>query len=200
MGTTTGSNHFPTTIFQQEVPDFAHENEKLYRLAKRLQAEDPGGIRRSNLEGWHSSDAFDIRDLPELAEVQKVIIETAALITEGMGFNGLGTALSAAWFTVSPAGASNLRHCHPRSFLSGAYYIKVPPGSSPICFHDPRPVKLHATPASGAFQVTPYTTEAINCQVRESLLVIFPGWLDHSVPPHRAEGERVVLSFNFVAL
>jgi uncharacterized protein (TIGR02466 family) len=197
---TTGSNHFPTTIFQDDVPDFGEQNEKLYRLAKRLQAEDPAGIRRSNVLGWHSSDKVDIRDLPELTEVRKVIMDMAKLITGGMGFEGLGIFLSAAWFTVSPAGALNLRHCHPRSFLSGAYYVKVPPGSSPICFHDPRPVKLHATPASANFKVTPYTTEAVNCQVRESLLVMFPGWLDHSVPLHEAEGERVVLSFNFLAV
>ncbi len=58
---TTGSNHFPTTIFQHEVVGFEAQNEKLYALVKRLQAEDPGGVRRSNLGGWHSSEKLDIR-------------------------------------------------------------------------------------------------------------------------------------------
>ncbi len=197
----TGSNHFPTTIFQYEVPDAAERNERLYELAKRLQREDPDGTQRSNAGGgWHSSDRLDLLDVPALNALLTLIVDTATVVTGGMGFVDQQLALSAAWFVVSPAGASNLRHCHPRSFLSGAYYVKAPPGSSSLCFHDPRPVKLHATPSSTNFPVTPYTTEAVNCQVREGLLVIFPGWLDHSVPAHRTEGERVVLSFNFVAL
>ncbi len=196
---TTGSNHFPTTIFQHDVPGAAELNDKLDALVKRLQAEDPG-VRRSNFGGWHSSDKYDVRELPELAGLWKTILAEVSLIVGGMGFEGLGLVISDAWFTVSPAGAMNLRHCHPRSFLSAAYYIRVPPGSSPLCFHDPRPVKLHATPASSKFKVTPYTTESINCQVKEGLLVIFPGWLDHSVPPHQAEGERIVLSFNLVVV
>jgi hypothetical protein len=40
----------------------------------------------------------------------------------------------------------------------------------------------------------------LTCQVREGLLVLFPGWLDHSVPPHQGEAERVVFIFNIVAL
>jgi uncharacterized protein (TIGR02466 family) len=197
---TTGTNHFPTPIFQHDVPGFQVLNEKLYGLAKRLQAQDPNGVRRSNYGGWHSAEQVDIRDLPEFKELKQVIMDEAAVVSAGMGFEGLGLVLSKPWFVVSPAGAMNARHCHPRSFLSGAYYVKVPPGSSPLCFHDPRPVKLHATPASPQFKVTPYTTESLNCQIHEGLLVLFPAWLDHSVPPHQAEGERVVLSFNLAAV
>ncbi|HTQ07434.1 MAG TPA: TIGR02466 family protein [Polyangiaceae bacterium] len=197
---TTGSNHFPTPIFQHEVPGFEAINEKLYGLVKRLQAEDPAGVRRSNYGGWHSSDKFDLRDRAEFADLKKIIMAEATVVTSGMGFEGLGMVLSQPWFVVSPAGGMNARHCHPRSFLSGAYYVKVPPGSSPLCFHDPRPVKLYATPSSPNFKITPYTTETLNCTIREGLLVLFPAWLDHSVPPHQAEGERVVLSFNFAAM
>lgn len=197
---TTGTNHFPTPIFQHEVPDFARQNEKLLALVARLREADPTGVRRSNYGGWHSSDKVDVRVLPELADMKQLIMETAKFVVAGMGFEGLGMLMNEAWFTVSPAGAMNARHSHPRSFLSGAYYVKVPLGSSPLCFHDPRPVKPYATPASPNFKVTPYTTEMLTCQVREGLLVLFPGWLDHSVPPHQGEGERVVLSFNFVAI
>jgi hypothetical protein len=38
----------------------------------------------------------------------------------------------------------------------------------------------------------------VKYQVEESRLIIFPGWLEHSVPAHQANGERVVMSFNFV--
>jgi uncharacterized protein (TIGR02466 family) len=193
----TGSNHFPTPIFQLDVPGFEAFNETLYDLATRLHAEDPDGVRRSNYGGWHSGENVDIRELPEFADLKQIIMAEAAGVTAGMGYQGLELVLSKPWFVVSPAGAMNARHCHPRSFLSGAYYVRVPPGSSPLCFHDPRPVKIHASPANPNFKITPYTAESLNCQVHEGLLVLFPAWLDHSVPPHQAEGERVVLSFNF---
>jgi uncharacterized protein (TIGR02466 family) len=195
----TGKNHFATPIFQDDVASFAEENEKLYALVKRLQAEDPEGVQRSNQGGWHSSEKVDVRELPEVAELKKVIMDAAKVVTAGLGFEGRSMFLASAWFVVSPAGAANVRHVHPQTFLSGAYYIKAPAGSSPICFHDPRPAKVYATPVSGNPMGTPYAAEWVKYHVQESRLIIFPGWVEHSVPAHRAEGERVVLSFNFIA-
>jgi uncharacterized protein (TIGR02466 family) len=195
----TGKNHFATPVFQGDVPGFAEQNERLHALVMRLQAEDPEGIQRSNQGGWHSSDKLDIRELPEVAELKKVIMDAAKIVAGGLGFEGLKMFLASAWFVVSPAGAANARHVHPQTFLSGTYYIKAPPGSSPICFHDPRIAKVYATPTSTSQKGTPYTAETVKYQVEERRLIIFPGWLEHSVPAHHADGERVVMSFNFVA-
>jgi len=195
----TGKNHFATPVFQDDIPGFAAQNEKLYALVKRLQEEDPEGARRSNQGGWHSSEKIDVRELPEVADVKKVILEAGKVVAAGLGFEGIGMFLASAWFVVSPAGAANARHLHPQSFLSGAYYVRAPAGSSPICFHDPRGAKIYATPTSPSWRGTPYTADVVKYSVEEGRLVIFPGWLEHSVPPHQADGERVVLSFNFVA-
>lgn len=195
----TGKNHFATPVFQDDIADFAEQNEKLYALVKRLQAEDPDGVQRSNQGGWHSSEKVDVRELPEVADLKKVIMEGAKIVAGGLGFEGRSMFLASAWFVVSPAGAANVRHLHPQTFLSGAYYIKAPPGSSPICFHDPRATKVYATPMSTNPKGSPYAAETVKYYVAESRLIIFPGWLEHSVPAHQAEGERVVLSFNFVS-
>jgi len=195
----TGKNHFATPIFQEDIAGFAEQNEKLCALVKRLQAEDPEGIQRSNQGGWHSAEKVDIRELPEVADLKKVIMDSTKVVAAGLGFEGLGMFMAMAWFVVSPAGAANTRHLHPQTFLSGAYYIKAPAGSSPICFHDPRLTKVYATPMSTSPQATPYNAETVKYQVEESRLIIFPGWLEHSVPAHQASGERIVMSFNFVA-
>jgi uncharacterized protein (TIGR02466 family) len=194
----TGKNHFATPVFQEDIGDFAEQNEKLCALVKRLQAEDPEGIQRSNQGGWHSSENVDVRELPEVADLKKVIMDSAKTVAAGLGFEGISMFLASAWFVVSPAGAANARHLHPQTFLSGAYYIRAPAGSSPICFHDPRVSKVYATP-SASQKGTPYTAEAVKYQVDAGRLIIFPGWLEHSVPAHQAAGERIVMSFNFVA-
>jgi hypothetical protein len=31
-----------------------------------------------------------------------------------------------------------MAHTHTSNLLSGVYYVQMPPGSSPIIFHDPR--------------------------------------------------------------
>src|SRR5580698_4255005 len=188
----TGKNHFATPVFQEDIANFAEQNEKLCALVKRLQAEDPEGVQRSNQGGWHSSEKVDVRELPEVAELKKVIMDAAKVVTAGLGFEGRSMFLASAWFVVSPAGAANVRHIHPQTFLSGAYYIKAPAGSSPICFHDPRVSKVYATPISTSPSGTPYAAEMVKYQVEESRLIIFPGWLEHSVPAHQANGERVV--------
>jgi uncharacterized protein (TIGR02466 family) len=195
----TGKNHFATPIFQDDIADFVDQNEKLCALVKRLQAEDPKGVQRSNQGGWHSAETPDVRELAEFADLKKVIMDAAKTVAGGLGFEGRSMFLASAWFVVSPAGAANVRHVHPQTFLSGAYYIKAPEGSSPICFHDPRLTKVYATPMSTNPQGTPYTAETVKYQVEERRLIIFPGWLEHSVPAHQASGERIVLSFNFVA-
>jgi uncharacterized protein (TIGR02466 family) len=122
----TGKNHFATPIFQEDIAGFAEQNEKLCALVKRLQAEDPEGIQRSNQGGWHSAEKVDIRELPEVADLKKVIMDSTKVVAAGLGFEGLGMFMAMAWFVVSPAGAANTRHLHPQTFLSGAYYIKAP--------------------------------------------------------------------------
>lgn len=193
-------NHFPTPIFQHDVLGFSDQNEKLLAYAKRLQAEDSQGILKSNQGGgWHSSHELDLRDAPEISDIKKVIMDATKLVVDGMGFDGLRLALASMWFIVSPRGASNVRHNHPRAFLSGVYYVRAPAGSSPIRFYDPRSTKLFVQPP-GNYRPTPYTSDSVIYETAESRLLIFPGWLDHSVGPHEADGERVSLSFNFMAL
>lgn len=195
--TTGAQNIFPTPVFQHDVLGFSEQNEKLFQYAKSLQAEDPQGIIKSNRGGWHS--IADVRDVPEVADIKKVIMDATKIVLDGMGFEGLALGLSAVWFIISPAGGANVRHNHPRSFLSGVYYVRAPEGSSPIRFHDPRPVRAYSMP-NGNFKPTPYTADSIMYEAKESRLLIFPGWLEHSVEAHEAVGERIALSFNFMAL
>merc|ERR1712083_136582 len=42
------------------------------------------------------------------------------------------------WCAAFQTGSHHGPHHHPRATVSGVYYAKVLPGSSPISFHDPR--------------------------------------------------------------
>ena len=43
---------------------------------------------------------------------------------------------------------------------------------------------------------TRINSQAMEYRGREGLLLIFPGWLQHSVQPNRSEDFRVSISFN----
>lgn len=105
--------------------------------------------------------------------------------------------ITACWANIYPQGARNSQHMHPNNFLSGTYYVKVPKGSADINFHDPRPA---ATLLMPPFDIK-RTQHMGNVRVVPSAagrLVLFPAWLEHSVPANAQEDERISVSFNIM--
>jgi hypothetical protein len=97
-----------------------------------------------------------------------------------------------AWASLYRRGDAHDRHMHPNTALAAVYYVDTPPGSSGLVLHDPRAGVDSFHPGiriadEGA---------AIELSVDAGDLVLFPGWLAHSVPPSRAEGTRIAVSYN----
>ena len=101
------------------------------------------------------------------------------------------------WITEFKSGGYNSPHIHPRSTISGVYYINTPKEvlknedgnySGWIGFMDPRsnsqiwPISSHMN----YYYVPPV----------EGSVVLFPSFLQHFVPPFNAAGERTAIAFN----
>jgi uncharacterized protein (TIGR02466 family) len=101
------------------------------------------------------------------------------------------------WITSLNAGGFNSPHLHPRSTISGVYYVKTPKEilknidgsfSGWIGFMDPRsnsqiwPISSHLN----YYFVPPI----------EGSVVLFPSYLQHFVPPFNSPGERIAIAFN----
>jgi hypothetical protein len=101
------------------------------------------------------------------------------------------------WITTLGTGNFNSPHIHPRSTISGIYYVKTPPEilyneqgnfSGWLAFMDPRsnsqiwPISSHLN----YFYVPPV----------EGSIVLFPSYLQHFVSPFNVEGERTAIAFN----
>lgn len=76
------------------------------------------------------------------------------------------------------------------------YYVKIPPNSGHLTFHDPRNARVFMQPKVTSF--IPYIADAIDIEVQEGVIVIFPSWLKHGVAPNLSDCDRVSLSFNYV--
>ena len=108
------------------------------------------------------------------------------------------TKITNMWAIINKGGAANARHHHGNSSLSAAYYVRAPKNSGDIVFYDPRPAPVYSHPVSNK----PNYLNAMQHSISplEGLLVMFPGYLDHSVNENLSNEERIVISFNISLL
>jgi uncharacterized protein (TIGR02466 family) len=136
----------------------------------------------------------DLHLHPELAGLADVVLKTARGICESLTIDYGDLAITGCWANVSQQGYAHRQHIHPNNFLSGAYYVDTAPGSDTIAFHDPRPqAGLIVPPARNQDLSNP---DRITLDVREGMLVMFPAWLQHSVPPNMSDRTRTSVAFN----
>ena len=102
------------------------------------------------------------------------------------------------WVNVSPPGGRNAMHHHGLSYFSGAYFLDVPEGAAPLVLHDPRTMVPILMRTSGVVsEITPLTADEIPIEAKPGDLHVFPGWLQHEVPPGTNQQPRVSVAFNY---
>jgi uncharacterized protein (TIGR02466 family) len=92
------------------------------------------------------------------------------------------------------------QHSHPNSFMSGVYYIKTIENDK-IAFHDSNsPVKKVMKPSFNPKDANEWNSDVWHVPVFDDVLIIFPAWFEHSVPPNdKNTSERISLAFNVFA-
>lgn len=108
------------------------------------------------------------------------------------------------WVSVHTTESVHQPHVTEDALIGGVYYVRAPPGSGRLEMYDPRgkhPIYGLRSPTS--LPEPPFhRTVALN--PLEGRLVLFPGWLVHSVLPStqllpptvEGDGYRVSLSLN----
>jgi len=178
-----------------------HLNQRLEDLAHKLMQDDHNATTRTNYGGWHYAFDFFMLEEPIVAEFRDQMEQhvqaflnhfRAADRKKKDRFRLEG------WINVNRAGDHNVLHCHPGSFLSATYYVKVPEAmkGGEIVFRDPRgpAVAMYETPGIelpwvGSGVGIPFTPAT-------SHLLLFPAWLEHRVERFEGSGERISIAFN----
>lgn len=152
------------------------------------------GQDRSNQGGWHSATNLhlDSRFLEIARTVGAVARECA--VSLGVDLTTHQLAFTEMWLNRNQKGDANRAHVHPNSFLSGVYYVSLPPDSGSIEFYDPvRERAMQALPqGDGSFA----NRSMVRYGCEEGHLLIFPSWLLHGVGPSQSDEERISLAFN----
>ena len=189
---------FSTPVWTFLIDNFQSTNEDIYKYIKKLQEEDNKGIIKSNILGWHSKD-FDLKNEDTIKFINKISNKiNQVMVDMDWNLNNQIAKITNMWAIINKGGAANSRHHHGNSDISAAYYVKAPKNCGDIVFYDPRPAPVFSHPYSNQ----PNNLNAMVNSVKpvEGCLVLFPGYLDHSVNENLSNEERVVISFNIKLL
>ncbi len=178
-----------------------HLNERLEQLTRQLMREDRNAIRRTNDGGWHY--AFDLFQLeePVVTEFRDQMVQHVQAFLNYFRpaerkkkdqFRLQG------WINVNRADHYNVLHCHPGSFLSATYYVKVPEDmrGGEIVFRDPRGPAVAMYESPGIELPWVGSGMGIPFSPATGHLLMFPAWLEHRVERFDGSGERISIAFN----
>jgi uncharacterized protein (TIGR02466 family) len=181
----------PIWIFDVD-PDIAPEmNASLRSSLERMMAPLPD-IPKGDV--WQSEQK--LHRAPEFNEFIELVYQASASVVDALKLEPRELEITGCWANIHPRGSAHKAHSHANNFLGGVYYLKLPPGSGAISFHDPRPQSLRLMPR--VTERNALNSSSATIPVEEGRMIIFPAWLVHSVPPNPAEDVRISVSFNLM--
>jgi len=164
-------------------------------LAQRAKE---AGLKLSNRGGWQSTHDFASWSGEEGRSVIRHALGLASAHVEP-GSGAVRRWTIEAWANVSGPGAFNMPHVHGGTYWAAVYYVRVGDGDGgQLVLHDPRMpgLRMHA-PGLRFRNMGPELKAEI--KPSEGLMVLFPGWLSHSVEPWQGSGERISVAMNIRA-
>lgn len=189
---------WPTPILSKRI-DAPEMLARLRATVLAKEVEDPKGVNKALVGGWHSATDLMEWEGPEITDLRHVlgdaIAELLRTFTGGEGFQG--QAVITAWANISRRGGYHRQHTHHSSMLSGVFYVDTgtPDANAgefngAITFSDPRVavemIQLPGNPFGDKLKVAP----------EPGMLLLFPSWLPHFVDPFQGDGERISIAFN----
>lgn len=184
---------FPTLVWKLQLPTkiVANQNPVIIKAIKKINPE------LDDIEAatsWQSHQS--LHEYTELDQVMLCISRAAHKILRFLNIGDVDIEVTGCWANVCAAGASHRIHSHPNNYLSGVYYVRVPPGANTINFHDPRPQASIIRPP--VTRLTSQNTDQVVVEVTDGTLLLFPSYLLHSVDPNDSSEFRISISFNLM--
>jgi len=187
--------HFPTPVYIQEVSNAVELNHYLEKQILQWQKEDPKGVSKTNVNGWHSTTDMNQKEeynvlTKELFNIQHEIFKKELLTQKPV--------LGNMWANINYKGGFNRPHLHPNSLFSGVYWVKAPENSGDLMLYEPRPGVHTTMPNRKEGKLPPELWREVHYQPKAGTAIMFPAWLWHEVRPNLSDDIRISVSFNFL--
>lgn len=184
---------FPTPIW---ICDLDLDNIAIKNSCFNYKEKDPEGRTLSNRGGWQSKD-LTLQNSDE--NLYKLITTINSKATEILNVdyaqNDRCAVVDNYWININCKNDYNIMHSHPGSFLSGVYYVDVPENSGLIHFErDSHEIFMLASQGLCGKSIVSGT----NCEYTPIVgrLLLFPGWVNHTVLPNKSDEYRISIAFN----
>lgn len=142
----------------------------------------------SNMHTWSSSFAM----------LEKKITPHVYRFLEAQGYDTKGKqiCMSTFWINIMGHQTTHSWHIHPRSVVSGTYYVQIPKDGVGIKFEDPRMnFMMNCLPKKAKLPAE--LENFVSVKPREGDIVLFESWMRHEVPPNPSQMDRISVSFNY---
>lgn len=186
---------WPTLLVRRRLPGFEAPTAGLAELILEQEAREADYTARYQEQNFFSSEH------PAVRWLQGQVDQTITAFLRHVGIERAPSWTLFAWYNTNRYGDHHAPHTHPRSYLSGTYYVRVPP--APASVEDPlaRPACISFyDPRTGANMITVGNERDARAAhvVRPSAgtLLLWPSPVQHSVHPNLSEEHRVSISFN----
>ena len=198
----TVRNLFASPLYQANIGDPALLADLAHSI-RTFAIDDGAGRRWSRDHGYKgytsyaSLDDLPTRD-PSIAALKRLLDRHARIFVDELAFDlgGAKPKLDSLWVNLLKPGGHHSAHLHPHSFLSGTFYVEVPPASGAIRFEDPRLAMMMAAPMRRD-DAPEERRSFVDIEPAAGLLLLWESFLRHEVRPHSGNGERLSVSFNY---
>jgi uncharacterized protein (TIGR02466 family) len=191
------AGEWPTLLVKRHLPGFEKPTEGLATHILEQEAREADYTARYEDQSFFTSERSSVRWL------KGQIDQTVASLLQHVGIKRTLSWKVFGWYNTNRYGDHHAPHTHPRSYLSGTYYVRVPPAPAsvddlrahPACisFYDPR---------TGANMITAGAESDARAAhvVRPSpgTLMMWPSPVQHYVHPNLSQAHRVTISFNVI--
>ena len=155
--------------------------------------------------GVHSENTY-IMDEPECAELKNYILKLVTDFGRNILMYGYEEyVFSQTWVSWKEPGQFHTAHTHPNSVISAVFFYGYSEGNTPaLMFHKQsggmytQSMMLKKRVLKKNEELSPYAWETFTIPFKPGLLLIFPSYFMHSVPPNRTNDTRKSVSMNIV--
>lgn len=188
---------WPTPLWYFEVPPTLINPNDIAQEAYAHQKMD-AGVVISNAGGYQSS-ALTMNDRvhPTLTRLMEYITQQSRTCFQELGFEHQ-MSIANYWININRQNNYNKMHIHSMSILSGCYYAVTPPKCGNIIFFNrPETSYIMAQIKHFGARENSFTAVEQAFEPRSGGVLIFPGWLQHSVEENLSGEDRISVAFNF---
>lgn len=188
---------FPTKIYRDVYGNVNYLKESLFpkleQLFQKTETNNNAFMKDGALCSYHSGSNLHIEFPNETKQVVEFVEAAAKAYWKECGyFDGLEPFVFQLWANVTPKGGWVHSHLHGNMPMTGVLYVDASPEQGNIVIENPMDMVLMSQPIGPDVRYP--MGEELN--ITSGDLLLFPGYLKHSVKPNTLDTPRLILGFN----